>query len=64
MGIIPNTGSEIQMGRVQKAFTNVVPGAGSNLYLTQTLGAHIGHTAFTTLGLSTGFGGRTTPYTY
>lgn len=64
MGLIPATGSEITMGRVQRAYTNSLPTAGSNVTLSGTLGAHVGHTAGTSISLSSKFGGRTTPYTY
>ncbi len=64
MGLIPNTGSEITMGRVQRAYTNNLPGGGANVTLSGTLGAHVGHTSGTQISLSAKFGGRTTPYTY
>lgn len=64
MGLIPNTGAEIAMSRVQQAYTNALPANASNTTLSGTLGAHVGHTAGTQISLSSKFGGRTTPYTY
>jgi len=58
MGIIPNTGSEILMGRVRNAY-----GLSGQVTLRGNLGAQIGITAGQ-IRLSTDFGGRTTPFTY
>jgi hypothetical protein len=64
MAILPATGSEIVMGRVKQAYTNVAPGASQNITLSGTLGAYMGHTAGTQISLSSRFGGQTTPYAY
>lgn len=58
MGIIPNTGSEITMGRVRNAY-----GLSGQVALRANLGAQIGITTGA-IRLSTDFGGRTTPNTY
>lgn len=58
MGIIPNTGSEIAMGRVRNAY-----GLSGTARLRADLGAQIGITTGQ-IRLSTDFGGRTTPFTY
>jgi len=58
MGIIPNTGSEITMGRVRNAY-----GLSGQVALRANLGAQIGITTGQ-IRLSTDFGGRTTPNTY
>lgn len=58
MGIIPNTGSAITMGRVRNAY-----GLSGQVALRANLGAQIGITTGA-IRLSTDFGGRTTPNTY
>ena len=58
MGIIPNTGSAITMGRVRNAY-----GLSGAARLRADLGAQIGITTGA-IRLSTDFGGRTTPNTY
>lgn len=58
MGIIPNTGSEIAMGRVRNAY-----GLSGQVALRANLGAQIGISTGQ-IRLSIDFGGRTTPNTY
>jgi hypothetical protein len=58
MGIIPNTGSAITMGRVRNAY-----GLSGQTSLRANLGAQIGITSGQ-IRLSTDFGGRTTPNDY
>lgn len=58
MGIIPNTGSAITMGRVRNAY-----GLSGAARLRADLGAQIGITSGA-IRLSTDFGGRTTPNDY
>lgn len=58
MGIIPNTGSEIVMGRVRNAY-----GLSGQVALRANLGAQIGISSGQ-IRLSIDFGGRTTPNTY
>lgn len=58
MGLIPNTGSAIAMGRVRNAY-----GLSGAARLRADLGAQIGITTGA-IRLSTDFGGRTTPNTY
>jgi hypothetical protein len=60
---IPNTGSEIRMGGVNRAYTNLIPTAGANISLRATLGSHIG-IGTGSISLSSAFGGRTGPYDY
>lgn len=73
--IVPPTGSQISFGKVNKAFTNNVPGAvgnapsgGQNIKLSAILGANatygINQTAGTQIRFSQTFGGKTTPYDY
>jgi hypothetical protein len=65
MAILPATGSEMAMGRVKKAYTNVAPVANANITLSGTLGANYGgKTAGTQISLTATFGGKTTPYAY
>ena len=64
MAILPATGSEIVMGRVKQAYSNVAAGSGQNITLSGTLGAYMGHAAGTQISLSSRFGGQTTPYAY
>jgi hypothetical protein len=58
MGVIPDTGTEIQMGRVRNAY-----GLTSTVRLRTDLGDQIGITTGQ-IRLSTDFGGRTTPFDY
>lgn len=58
MGIIPNTGSAITMGRVRNAY-----GLSGQVALRANLGAQIGISSGQ-IRLSIDFGGRTTPNTY
>jgi hypothetical protein len=58
MGLIPATGTEIQMGRVRNAY-----GLSGAARLRADLGAQIGITTGQ-IRLSTDFGGRTTPFDY
>lgn len=58
MGIIPNTGSAITMGRVRNAY-----GLSGQTALRGNLGAQIGITTGA-IRLSTDFGGKTTPNDY
>ena len=64
MALLPATGTEIVMGRVKKAYTNVAAAAGQNISLSGTLGAFVGQGAGTQITLSSRFGGQTTPYAY
>lgn len=64
MALLPATGSEIVMGRVKSAYTNVAAGAGQNIRLNATLGPYKGKAASTATTLSSTFGGATTPYAY
>lgn len=63
MPILPATGTTISAGRTYTAYTNISPGAGSNVQLRATLGPYIGITTGA-ISLSASFGGQTTPYTY
>lgn len=58
MGLIPNTGTAIQMGRVRNAY-----GLSGAAKLRTDLGAQIGITTGQ-IRLSIDFGGRTTPSDY
>jgi hypothetical protein len=58
MGLIPNTGTAIQMGRVRNAY-----GLSGAAALRSNLGAQVGVTT-TPIPLSSTFGGRTTPNNY
>lgn len=72
MSVLPATGSEIAMGRVQHAYNNVAVGTGGNaiagtqnVKLSASLGAnYAGKAAGTQISFSSTFGGKTTPYTY
>ena len=80
MGLIPDTGTEIAMGKVHRAFglsASYPPAAGSNISLNATLGANrqppqasgtpaqqTAIPASTETSLSEDFGGLTTPETY
>ena len=58
MGLIPATGTQIEMGRVRNAY-----GLSGAARLRADLGAQISITAGQ-IRLSTDFGGRTTPFDY
>lgn len=58
MGVIPASGTQIQMGRVRNAY-----GLSGQVALRATLGPQIGITTGQIL-LSANFGGRTTPQNY
>jgi hypothetical protein len=77
MGILPATGTEIAIGKVWKAMTNINPTSGLNLGLNSTLGFNrqppqvSGTTTQQTriengvqTKLSEDFGGLTTPHDY
>lgn len=64
MALLPATGSEIVMGRVKQAYSNVAAAGGQNISLSGTLGGFIGQSPGTSITLSSTFGGRTTPYAY
>lgn len=63
MALLPATGTEIVMGRVKKAYSNVAAAAGQNISLRGTLGGYVGQSSGA-ITLSSTFGGRTIPYTY
>jgi hypothetical protein len=60
---IPNTGSEIRMGGVNRAYTTSSSMVGTNISLRATLGSYIGISTGS-ISLSSAFGGRTGPYDY
>jgi hypothetical protein len=62
--VLPATGSEIVMGRIKQAYTNVQAEAGQNIGLSGTLGGYVGQASGTQITLSSRFGGKTTPYGY
>jgi len=64
MALLPATGTEIVMGRVKAAYSNVAAAADQNISLSGTLGGYIGQAGSTQITLSATFGGRTTPYAY
>lgn len=64
MAILPATGSEIAMGRVKQAYTNVAPAAGQNITLSGTIGGYRGQAAGTQISFSSRMGGQITPYAY
>ena len=64
MALLPATGSEIAMGKVRKAYTNVTPAAGQNITLSGVLGPYKGRSAGTSISFSSTFGGATVPYVY
>jgi hypothetical protein len=64
MALLPATGSEITMGKVQKGYSNITASAGSNLTLSSTLGPYKGKSTGTQISLSSTFGGATTPYNF
>lgn len=61
MAILPATGSAMTMGRVRKGYSNVAVAGGQNISLRGTLGGHLGISTGS-VGLSSTFGQRTTPY--
>lgn len=64
MALLPATGTEIVMGRVKQAYSNVAAASGQNISLSGTLGGYVGQSAGTQITLSSRFGGQTTPYAY
>lgn len=73
--IVPATGSQISFGKVNKAFTNNIPGSagnapagGQNIKLSAILGANavytVNQTPGTQIRFSQTFGGKATPYDY
>jgi hypothetical protein len=64
MPVLPATGTEIAMGRVRKAYTNVAPAAGQNITLSGTIGGFRGQSAGTQISFSSRMGGQTVPYNY
>jgi hypothetical protein len=74
-GNLPATGSELSFGRVNRAYTNNLPGAagnapsgGQNIRLSAILGNNatygINQAAGTQIRFSQTFGGRSYPFTY
>lgn len=63
MPLLPATGSEITMGRVNAAYNNQAAGTVA-VSLNATLGPKKGIAAGAQTSLSSTFGGATTPYTY
>lgn len=64
-GFLPATGTQIAMGRVYRAYTNLIPSAGFNIRLSGTLGASYGsRPGGLQISFSSWFGGRYYPYTY
>lgn len=61
MAILPATGSAMTMGQVRKGYSNVAVAGGQNISLRGTLGGHLGISTGS-VGLSSTFGLRTTPY--
>ena len=65
MATLPASGATIAMGQVYTAYTNLAHTTGTNIKLSETLGANYGgKTAGTQISFSSTFGGKTTPYTY
>lgn len=64
MAVLPATGTEIVMGRVKAAYSNVAAAAGQNISLSGTLGGYVGQASSTQISLSSRFGGQPTPYAY
>ena len=64
MALLPATGTEIVMGRVKSAYTNVAAATGQNITLNGTLGPYKGKAGSVETTLSSTFGGATTPYAY
>jgi hypothetical protein len=58
MAILPATGSAISFGNVKRGYSNTT---GTNVTLRGVLGGYLGISAGA-VGLSSRFGGRTTPY--
>lgn len=63
MAILPATGSEIAMGRVNKAYNNQAVGTVA-VSLSATLASKKGLSVGAQISLSSTFGGATTPYDY
>jgi hypothetical protein len=63
-GSLPATGSQIEMGRVRRAFTNIAPTGGANISLTGTLNPLISRATGISTSLSAVFGGIYYPFTY
>lgn len=64
-GFLPATGTQIAMGRVFRAYTDVIPTVGYTIRLSGTLGAFFGSLpAGVQISFSSQFGGRYYPYTY
>lgn len=64
MAVLPATGSEIVMGRIKAAYSNVAAAGGQNISLSGTLAAYRGQASGTQISLSAAFGGQVTPYAY
>lgn len=64
MAVLPATGSEIVMGRVKQAYSNVAAAGGQNITLSGTLGGYVGQASGTQISLSSRFGSQKTPYAY
>jgi len=73
--IIPASGAQISLGKVNQAFTNNLPGSlgnaptgGQNIKLSAVLGANptygISQSTGTQIKFSLTFGGKPTPYDY
>jgi hypothetical protein len=58
MAILPATGSAISFGNVKRGYSNTT---GTNVTLRGVLGGYLGISTGA-VGLSSRFGGRTTPY--
>lgn len=63
MPLLPATGSEITMGRVNLAYNNQAAGTVA-VSLNATLGPKVGLAAGAATSLSSTFGGQTTPFNY
>ena len=64
MAVLPATGTEIVMGRVKAAYSNVAASADANITLSGTIGGYVGQAAGTQISLSSRMGGQTSPYAY
>lgn len=60
--VLPATGAEISLGRVNKAYTNLAYGTANNSLA--SLGTQIGISSGLQVNLSASFGGRTAPFNY
>ena len=63
MALLPATGTEIVMGRVNAAYNNQAAGTVA-VNLSGTLAPKVGQATSTQISLSSRFGGQTTPYAY